>query len=171
MIEDRGKGPMIDDELSGLVDRAYGLLMDKGLKLAFAESATGGMLSKLFTDRPGVSACYNGSVTSYVNAVKHEVLGVDSDDLDKYGAVSAPVAEQMADGVRKLLKADIALSVSGIAGPGGAEGKEEGLFYFGLSFRGENMTRRELLKGTRDENRKMASRIVLTWLCDRLEDI
>jgi PncC family amidohydrolase len=167
-IDDRGKELMIDDELAGLVDKAYGLLMEKGFKLAFAESATGGMLSKLFTDRSGASSCYNGSVTSYVNSVKHNVLGVSNDDLDKYGAVSAPVAEQMADGARKVLGADIALSVTGIAGPGGAEGKEEGLFYFGLSFHGENMTRREILNGTRDENRKSASRFVLTWLCDYL---
>ncbi len=162
---------MIDDELASLVDKAYGLLMEKGLKLAFAESATGGMLSKLFTDRPGASSCYNGSVTSYVNSVKHGVLGVRNEDLDTYGAVSATVAEQMADGARKVLGADIALSVTGIAGPGGAEGKEEGLFYFGLSFRGDNLTRREILKGTRDENRKMASRFVLTWLCDYLDRI
>ena len=166
---DEGKGPMIDDELAGLVEKAYGLLMEKGLKLAFAESATGGMLSKLFTDRPGASACYNGSVTSYVNSVKHGVLGVSNEDLERYGAVSATVAEQMADGARKVLGADIALSVTGIAGPGGAEGKEEGLFYFGLSFHGENLTRREILKGTRDENRKTASRFVLTWLCDYLD--
>ena len=169
MIEKLGKeNEQIDSELASLVDEAFKLLVEKDLTVGFAESATGGMLSKLFTDRPGASRCYHGSVTSYVNSVKNGVLGVRQEDLDEYGAVSWQVAAQMADGARKLLGADIALSDTGIAGPGASEDKEEGLFYFGLSDAEKTLTKKEVFRGTRDQNRKQASRLVLAWLCEYL---
>lgn len=98
-------------------------LRQKELKIATAESCTGGYIAHLLTSIPGSSDYFNGSVVAYSNDVKKEVLGVVAEDLDAYGAVSAQVVEQMATGVRRLLKADVAIATSGIAGPGG--GSEE----------------------------------------------
>jgi nicotinamide-nucleotide amidase len=94
-------------------------LRQKGLKIATAESCTGGYIAHLLTSMAGSSDYFNGSVVAYSNEVKKEVLGVAADDLETYGAVSAQVVEQMAIGVRRLLKADVAIATSGIAGPGG----------------------------------------------------
>lgn len=92
-------------------------LRQKGLKIATAESCTGGYIAHLLTSMAGSSDYFNGSVVAYSNEVKKEVLGVAADDLETYGAVSAQVVEQMAIGVRRLLKADVAIATSGIAGP------------------------------------------------------
>ena len=91
----------------------------QGKTLVTAESLTGGMIGSALTAVPGASAVYKGGVVSYVNAVKEEILGVPADVLEKYGAVSAQTAGHMSAGVRKLLKADVAVAVTGLAGPGG----------------------------------------------------
>ena len=90
-----------------------------GKTLATAESLTGGGIGAALTAVSGSSSVYKGGVISYTNEIKRDVLGVMEDSLEKYGAVSAAVAEQMVSGVRKLLNADIAVSVTGLAGPGG----------------------------------------------------
>ena len=101
-----------------------------GATLATAESLTGGMLGERITSVSGSSAVYRGGVISYCNAVKAGALGVSQEDLDTLGAVSAPVAEQMAQGARQRLAADYALSTTGIAGPNSDEtGKPVGLVY------------------------------------------
>lgn len=87
--------------------------------LATAESCSGGNIAHVITLLPGSSAVFKGSVVAYANEVKVNVLGVDSNVLDQYGAVSAEVVEQMAMGVRKLMNSDYAIATSGIAGPGG----------------------------------------------------
>src|SRR5690606_7979687 len=96
-----------------------GRLKALGHTLALAESCTGGYLSHLVTSVPGSSAYYIGGVVSYANAVKMEELGIPSDMLELNGAVSGPVAERMAEGVRKALKSDWAVSTTGVAGPDG----------------------------------------------------
>ncbi len=112
-------------------------LCDNGLKITFAESCTGGLLSKSLTDVPGASAVYDGGVTSYANEIKTRLLGVEKSVLDTYGAVSRKCAEQMANGARHLFGADIAVSVTGIAGPGGGTpDKPVGLVYVGIADRG-----------------------------------
>ena len=95
------------------------LLKARHATIATAESCTGGKLAALLNKQPGSSAFYYGSVVAYDNSVKHNVLGVEQDDLDTYGAVSEPVVRQMAEGVRQLLKTDYAIATSGIAGPDG----------------------------------------------------
>ncbi len=95
------------------------LLLDKGATIATAESCTGGKIAALITANPGSSAYFKGSVVAYDNNVKIDVLGVDTETLTTNGAVSRPVVEQMAEGVRRLLKTDYAVATSGIAGPGG----------------------------------------------------
>ena len=84
-----------------------------------AESCTGGRLAALLNAHPGSSAFYYGSVVAYDNSVKHNILGVSSEDLHQHGAVSEPVVRQMAEGARNLLHTDYAIATSGIAGPDG----------------------------------------------------
>jgi nicotinamide-nucleotide amidase len=110
------------------------LLKSTQATLAVAESCTGGGLGRMITEVSGSSAYFWGGVISYDNAVKVELLGVNSDDLTQYGAVSAIVAEQMAAGVRDRLKTTWGLSITGIAGPdGGTASKPVGLVYIGLA--------------------------------------
>ena len=145
------------------------MLRQKGLTLGFVESATGGLISKLITDVPNSSDYYKGSIISYSNQVKVDLAGVRQETLDKFGAVSPQVAEEMAQGGRKALDVDVCLSDTGIAGPGGAtETKPVGLFYLGLSHKGGTFARKLILNGSREQNRKAAADAVLSWLKEYL---
>lgn len=95
------------------------LLLRKGLTMGTAESCTGGKIASLMTSVAGSSAYFVGGVVSYTNEVKHQVLGVSSEALERYGAVSQAVVEQMAQGATRVLGCDCAVATSGIAGPGG----------------------------------------------------
>ncbi len=107
---------------------------DRGLKLSTAESCTGGLIGGALTSIPGSSSVVEGGIISYSNEVKMDVLGVSAEDLRRVGAVSSEVAASMAQGSRRLAKSDIAVSVTGIAGPGGAvPGKPVGTVWFGLA--------------------------------------
>ena len=109
-------------------------LTAKNLKIATAESCTGGLISKMITDVSGASGVFDCGVCSYANEIKEKVLGVSTEALRTYGAVSEAVALQMAEGVRKLSCADIGISTTGIAGPtGGTELKPVGTVYIGVS--------------------------------------
>ncbi len=109
-------------------------LIARGLTLATAESCTGGLIAKRITDVPGASAAYLGSVVSYANEVKIGLLGVDPATLAAHGAVSAEVAAQMARGVRRATGAAVAVSTTGIAGPGGGTPtKPVGTVWVGVS--------------------------------------
>ena len=121
-------------DVGSLEEVASRLLGEKGLTLSAAESCTGGLIAKRITDLPGASRIFRGGVVSYVSDVKAEVLGVPREVLDTYGAVSEPVARAMAQGCRKLCGSDIALSVTGLAGPEGDDrGNEVGTVYIALS--------------------------------------
>jgi nicotinamide-nucleotide amidase len=110
------------------------LLIKKKLKLAVAESCTGGNISFLIVNIPGSSEYYLGGVCSYANDAKMKMLGVKKETLEKYGAVSEQTAIEMAEGARKEFKSDIAISTTGIAGPaGGTQAKPVGLVYIGYS--------------------------------------
>ena len=104
-------------DVSSLEEVVEQLLKDQGLTLGVAESCTGGLMAKRLTDVPGSSQVFRGGIVSYTNEVKARVLGVPQELLDQFGAVSAPVAQAMAEGARKLLQCDIALSSTGVAGP------------------------------------------------------
>lgn len=145
-------------------------LRKKRLTLGAVESATGGLISHLITNVPGASDVYLGSITSYSNDVKIKVVGVRPATLEKYGAVSAPVARQMASGGRKVLGVDICIADTGIAGPTGATpGKPVGLFYIGLSHQGGTFSRKHLFKGTREQNKQSAAREALKWVREWVE--
>jgi len=106
----------------------------KGKTLVTAESLTGGGIGAALTKVSGASAVYKGGIISYTNEVKHRILGVSLEILDQYGAVSEPVAQTMAAGARKLLEADVAVSVTGLAGPGGDDyGNPVGTVFIGYS--------------------------------------
>jgi len=155
--------------MDSLEQDVVNLICRKGLTLGVVESATGGLISHLITNVPGSSDCYKGSITSYSNEVKIKVVGVKEDTLNKYGAVSHQVAEQMAEGGRKLLAADICIADTGIAGPTGATPwKPMGLFYIGLSHQGGTYTQKHEFQGNREENKRSAAEAVLGWLKEYL---
>ena len=121
-------------DIPDLEHRCLELLLEKNLTFATAESCTGGLIAQRITAIPGSSAVYRGGVVSYWSSVKADVLGVPQDLLDKYGAVSEPVARAMAEGARRVTGADLAVSVTGVAGPDSDErGNPVGLVYIGLS--------------------------------------
>lgn len=107
----------------------------KGVMLATAESCTGGLLSAAITDIPGSSSIFDRGFVTYTNAAKTEMLGVQETTLAAHGAVSEPVAAEMALGVLRHAQADIAVSITGIAGPGGSDHKPEGRVCFGVATR------------------------------------
>lgn len=127
-------------------------LKEKHMKVATAESCTGGLIAKRITDVPGASEVFDCGIISYANEIKHRVLGVSEDDLNKYGAVSEAVARQMAQGALKVSGADIAVSVTGIAGPDSdSTNKPVGLVYIGLADR-DNVWVRELRTSRKDRS-------------------
>lgn len=133
------------------------LLKAQGKTCATAESCTGGGVASAITSVPGASAVFLGSVVSYANEVKRDVLGVSEDDLARVGAVSSEVAAQMADGVRALMKTDMAVSLTGIAGPdGGSAEKPVGLVWFGLSTASGTRTEKAIFRGDREQIRAQA---------------
>ena len=154
--------PVIEEIEKRLGDVVYGidytcieeavveLLREKGLKIATAESCTGGFIAKRITNVSGSSEVFECGIVSYSNRIKNEVLGVNADDLEKYGAVSETVARQMAEGAVRVSGADIAVSVTGIAGPNGdGSGKPVGLSYIGLADRSSSWVK-ELKTGRTD---------------------
>lgn len=128
-----------------------------GKTLATAESCTGGGIGAALTAVPGSSAVYKGGIISYTNYVKQTLLGVDEQMLSREGAVSAPVAQAMASGVRGAMHADIAVSVTGLAGPGGDEyGNPVGTVYIGYADEASLISREFHFKGDRQAVRQQA---------------
>ena len=145
------------------------LLIEKGLTLGIVESATGGLISHFITNIPGSSNYYKGAITAYSNEAKIKIVGVKEDTINKYGAVSHQVAEEMAQGGRKVLAADICLADTGIAGPGGASpGKPVGLFYIGLSHKAGTFSQKHNFPGNREQNKLDAAKTALGWLREYL---
>lgn len=139
----------------------------EGKTLATAESCTGGGIGAALTAIPGSSAVYKGGIISYTNQVKHDLLGVDYALLDTCGAVSAPVAETMAVGARRALKADIALSVTGLAGPGADDyGNPVGRVYIGYADEKITLYRQFTFSGDREEVRRQAAEEALKLILE-----
>ncbi len=145
------------------------ILIRKNMTLTFAESCTGGLLAKSFTDIPGVSEVFFGSVVTYSNDAKQKFLGVDEKTLRNYGAVSKQTAYEMAKGARLLFSSDIAVSVTGIAGPGGgSEEKPVGLVYIGISTQEKTKTYR--LSASDKNGREGVRNTVLKCVCRLLQE-
>lgn len=144
-------------------------LRAKGKTLVTAESLTGGGIGAALTAVSGASEVYKGGVISYVNTVKQEVLGVPREILDTCGAVSGWTAGYMSSGVRKLLKADIAVSVTGLAGPGGDEfGNPVGTVFIGFDSDPKSLVKHCRFKGTREEVRDQTIRAALELILENL---
>lgn len=134
-----------------------------GKTLATAESCTGGGIGAALTAVSGSSAVYKGGIVSYCNEIKHALLGVDEKLLEELGAVSGPVAREMAIGARNALSADVAVSVTGLAGPGGDEyGNPVGTVFIGYADAKTALAREYHFSGDREEVRRQA-------ICSALE--
>ncbi len=140
-------------------------LREQGRTVATAESCTGGLLGKLLTDVPGSSEAYLGGVISYTCPVKERLLGVDHKTLETLGAVSKPVARQMAEGARSVIRADFGVGITGLAGPDAdGSGKPIGLVYVALAGDGWTICDELHLSGGRAEIREAACAHALTML-------
>ena len=139
----------------------------KGRTLVTAESITGGGIGALLTSVPGASAVYKGGIISYCDEVKASALGVDPELLRSVGAVSAPVAESMARGAREVLRADVAVSVTGLAGPDGdSYGTPVGTVFIGYSDGSRTLAREHRFSGTRQQIRESTLRAALTLILE-----
>lgn len=149
-----------------LQDAVFKLLNEKNLKIATAESCTGGMLGEFLTSVPGISDFYEMGVVTYSNDMKEKLLGVSHETLTKYGAVSQQTAKEMAVGVLKESGADIGIGITGIAGPGGGtDEKPVGLVYVGLADSKGNVKFRELhLSGSRERIRRITVKNALNMV-------
>lgn len=157
-----------DGRLYALAASVIEAAAEQGVTVGCAESCTGGLVCGCLTAVPGSSSVVRGSVVSYAIPVKHEVLGVCNEgvlEAEGIGAVSGECASQMAEGARRVLGCDIAVSVTGIAGPQGEEpGKPVGTVWFGLSTPGGTVCRAELFPGNRAEVRRAACGCALRLL-------
>jgi PncC family amidohydrolase len=142
-----------DAEIFALAQQLGERLRRSGRSLAVAESCTGGLLGSAVTDVPGSSAYFLGGVISYADRVKVDQLGVSDAVLRRYGAVSEEAAAAMASGVRQLLKADIGVSITGVAGPDAEGSKPAGLTFIGIAA-GGSTTHRFQWTGDRWDNRR-----------------
>lgn len=138
-----------------------------GRTLVTAESCTGGGIGSALTAVAGASAVFKGGIISYCNELKQQMLGVKVSDLEQFGAVSAPVAEAMAVGAKERLHADVAVSVTGLAGPGGDEyGHPVGTVYIGYADQNTVCSREFMFSGSREEVRLCAINAALLLILD-----
>ena len=138
------------------------ILLEKGMKIATAESCTGGIIAAKITAVPGASGCFDCGVVTYSNEQKHKLLRVKTETLSVYGAVSEETALEMCKGVKNLVDADFGISVTGIAGPGGGTPeKPVGTVWIGFCSESVHKAFKFLLKGNREEVREQTANIAL----------
>ena len=165
---------LTDNKVFFTEDKDISLMVLEGLEkkemtIAFAESITGGNISAAFVKNAGASKVFVGSVVSYSNEIKKNVLGVKQTSLDSHGAVSEEVVKEMCYGLKKLMNTNIAIAVSGIAGPqGGNEQKPVGTVYFGFLFGNNFYCKKELFPGTRT---RIMSRVTNTVFVEILKNL
>ena len=158
-------------ELDSAAERLVRLLIGRSLYLAAAESCTGGLIADTLARVPGVSSCFWGSFVCYTPRAKIQMLGVGEDTLNKYGTVSGETARAMALGVLEKSGADAAVSVTGLAGPGG-DGSDVpvGTVWIARALRGSNTeTMKFHFSGSRNEVRRQAAREALEQIMEQLE--
>jgi len=153
-----------------MIEKIADLLKKKKLWVATAESCTSGLVAHNLTNVAGSSEYFKGGVVAYSNEIKMKVLGVKKETLDKFGAVSHQTAREMALGVKNLMGVDIALSTTGIAGPGGGTPeKPVGLVYIALATPEKVETRKFIFEGNRLENKENFCKAGLNMLLEYLE--
>ena len=159
---------MADPALRALAERLQAICLERGLRVAFAESCTGGRVGDALTDVAGSSGYVAGGIVAYGDAAKEALLGVPRETLAAHGAVSAQVALAMAEGARTRFAADLAAAVTGIAGPGGASpGKPVGLTYVALADADGATVRRFTWDGNREANKAASATAALELLLER----
>ena len=142
----------------------------QGKTLVTAESLTGGGIGHALTSVSGSSAVYKGGVISYTNQVKNQILGVPTEVLEQFGAVSQSVAKAMAEGARKLLQADMAVSVTGLAGPGGDEyGNPVGTVFIGFADGQKTVVKHCLFSGDREQVREQTIEAALMLILEQVQ--
>lgn len=160
---------MIDKKL---VEITTEKLKEKNIKIATAESCTGGLLAHILTNISGSSEYFERGVITYSNKAKKELLNVSETILKKYGAVSKEVATEMAKGILKKSKVDIGISSTGIAGPaGGSKEKPVGLVYIGVSTSNKTIVKKFIFNGDRLENKENTVNNALKMILETLKDI
>ncbi len=153
-----------------LLHKVSSLLKKKGLKVATAESCTGGMLGNLLTNISGSSEYYDRGIISYSNRAKIELLGVSEETLHRYGAVSEETAREMAGGIVKRSGVDVGIATTGIAGPtGGTRDRPVGLVYIALATNKGIIVRKYLFEGDRLQNKEKTCNAALYMLLEELE--
>lgn len=157
--------------MSGLVNQLSETLRERGWTMATAESCTGGLIAKSMTDKAGSSDIFDRGFVTYSNQAKTDSLGVSSKTLKEHGAVSIDTAEEMASGALENSAADIAVSVTGIAGPGGgSEEKPVGLVYIGTAVKdGDVIAKSFHFEGSRADIRQQTLEQALSELLERLD--
>jgi nicotinamide-nucleotide amidase len=146
------------------------ILTATGKTVATAESLTGGLVAAALTDVPGASAAFRGGVIAYATELKSQLLAVDAALLATYGAVYAPVAAAMADGVRARLGATVGIATTGVAGPDPQDGQPPGTVHVAVSLADDTVVRTMALTGDRDSIRKLTVERVLGLLLGRLRE-
>lgn len=160
---------MFDSDLTNRAEKILNFAKAKQIKFAFAESCTGGLLSALFTSISGSSKAVERGFVTYCNRAKNEMLGVKNKTLESFGAVSKETAKEMALGAIKNSQADVAISITGIAGPtGGSAEKPVGLVYIGFSYDKKTKVKKFNFTGNRNEIRRSAIDAVLEILENEL---
>jgi PncC family amidohydrolase len=155
------------EPLSQLVERLQASCLERGVSVATAESCTGGLVAKLITDLAGSSGYFRGGVVSYADEAKTRLLGVPEDQLAAHGAVSAQVARSMASGALSRTGADLAVAVTGVAGPGGGSpAKPVGLSYVAVATAEGVEVRRFVWAGDRAANREASARAAVELLLE-----
>jgi PncC family amidohydrolase len=159
----------IEQEIAHLI-RQYQSKTGTLVTIGSIESATGGRIGDKITNVSGSSDYFKGSIVSYNNEIKTGIVGVKEETIKIQGAVSAETVAEMAEGGKKLLKVDICISDTGIAGPTGATAeKPVGLFYLGLAAEGTTLTRKHIFTGNRDENKQSAAEASMEFLKEYIE--
>ncbi len=161
----------MDEELKQLAIRLNQRLIERGLRMASAESCTGGWIAKAMTDIPGSSGCFERAFITYSNAAKQEMLGVDLVTLDGHGAVSEQVVREMVRGALDHSHASVAVAVSGIAGPdGGSEDKPVGTVWLAWAGKGmDTIASREQFSGDREAVRWRSTMVALQGVLNLIE--
>ena len=159
----------MNDEIFNLAEKVVKNAALKKIKIAFSESCTGGLISAAIIDVAGSSAVFLGSAVVYCNGAKQRILGVSPDVLEQHGAVSSQCALQMASGTLRLYGSDVAMSVTGIAGPdGGSAVKPVGTVWFAFADQGFKSSFVRHFLGGRNDVRNAAVREALLYLLERL---
>lgn len=162
----------MDNDILVLAQQVVILSKERGIRIAMAESCTGGMVAAALTEIPGSSEVLERGYVTYSNLSKQQMLGVSSLQIEQHGAVSAEVAMAMAEGALHASEATLTISLTGIAGPsGGSEAKPVGTVFIACAMKGKNtLVQRHLFPGNRQEIRNAACKTALTILIRQLQN-